>query len=262
MTRTAFAPARTRRFSRAALVAGLLALSVVAPVGAQSPAPTPELTFAPLVTLPPIVAPANPTPTDLADGYSLGRADAPVQIEVWEDFQCPFCRRWTEQIKPALITELIEPGFARLTYRPLAFLGEESRWAAVAADLAMEQGRFWPMHDQLYANQLGENIGTFSLDRILSMAAAAGLDMDAFREGLVLDAARERYARLEAASAIDAIRLGVNATPTIVVNGVRLESPDLDTIRAAVRDAIIPSSATPVGSPAADPTEPAASPAS
>jgi protein-disulfide isomerase len=208
------------------------------------------------------VAPANPTPTDLADGYSLGRADAPVRIEVWEDFQCPFCRRWTEQIKPALITELIEPGFARLTYRPLAFLGEESRWAAVAADLAMEQGRFWPMHDQLYANQLGENIGTFSLDRILSMAAAAGLDMDAFREGLVLDAARERYARLEAASAIDAIRLGVNATPTIVVNGVRLESPDLDTIRAAVRDAIIPPSATPVGSPAADPTEPAASPAS
>jgi protein-disulfide isomerase len=238
MTRTASTFARTRRFSRTALVAGLLALSIAAPAAAQSPAPAPELTFAPLVTLPPIMPPAVQTPTALADGYSLGSPDAPVSMEVWEDFQCPFCRRWTEQIKPAVVAELVETGKVRLTYRPLAFLGEESRWAAVAADLAAEQNRFWPLQDLFYANQLGENVGSFSLDRILLMAEAAGLDMQAFTDGLVLDAARERFARLEQTSRVDAGMLGINATPSIVVNGVLLESPDLPTIMAAVEAAM------------------------
>lgn len=260
MTRFIPASARTRRLGRSTLVAGLLALAVAVPAAAQSPEPTPALTFAPLVTLPPIQPPSIPTPAELADGYSLGRADAPVTIEVWEDFQCPYCRRWTEQIKPQVVSDLVETGLVRLTFRPLAFLGEESRWAAVAADLAAEQNRFWPMQDLLYANQLGENIGTFSLDRILTMAEAAGLDMDAFREGLVLDAARERFARLEEASRLDASMLGINATPSVVVNGVLLESPDFPTIAAAVAAAL--PAETPGPSSATAPVIPPASPAS
>lgn len=239
MTHASPASARPR-VRRGALLAGLLALLVAAPAVAQSPAPTPELTFAPLVTLPPLVAPSNVTPTELADGYSLGAADAPVAMEVWEDFQCPYCKRWTEQIKPLVIENLVKTGVVRLTFRPLAFIGEESRWAAVAGDLAAEQGKFWPMHDQLYANQLGENIGTFSLDRILAMAEAAGLDMGPFMDGLVLDAARARFAALQERSGVDAAALGINATPSVTVNGVLLESPDFDSIMAAVQAAALP----------------------
>lgn len=259
MTHASPVPARPR-VRRAALLAGLLALLVAAPAAGQSAVPPPELTFAPLVTLPPVVTPADPTPTDLADGYSLGAADAPVTVEVWEDFQCPYCRRWTEQIKPLVIANLIQTGVVRLTYRPLAFIGEESRWAAVAGDLAAEQNLFWPMHDQLYANQLGENIGTFSLDRILAMAEAAGLDMDAFRQGMVLDAARARFAALEERSRADASVLGINATPSVTVNGVLLESPDFNSIIAAVQAAALPVGSpevSPAGSPGAE-----ASPAS
>jgi protein-disulfide isomerase len=238
---------RAGRRLRLGLLGGALLIGAfVLPVGAQSPAAsdapapaaTPTLTFAPLVTLPPVAEPANPTPEELADGYSLGAADAPVQIEVWEDFQCPFCARWTAAVKPALVEQYIRPGVARLTYRPLAFLGEESRWAAVAADLAMEQNRFWALHDRLYANHLGENVGSYSLERILAMAEAAGLDMEPFMDGLTLDKARERFAALEARSRADASLLGINATPSVVVNGRLLESPDYDTIAAAVEAAL------------------------
>ena len=266
---------RNHRARRAGtLLTGLLALAMTVPATAASPepspsgeptgpsltaepstvpAPTPTLTFAPLVTLPPVVLPADPTPVDLADGYSLGAADAPVTMEVWEDFQCPYCRRWTAQVEPAVIDAFIRTGQVRLTYRPLAFLGEESRWAAVAADLAAEQGLFWPLHDLLYANQLGENVGSFGLDRILVMAQAAGLDMDVFMEGLTLDNARERFAALEARSRTDATTLGINATPSVVVAGRLLATPDFDAISAAVQAALAAASPAAASPAAASP---------
>jgi protein-disulfide isomerase len=66
------------------------------------------------------------------------------------------------------------------------------------------------------------------------MGEAVGLDMDQFREGLTLENARERFAEIEAEARTEAYALGINATPTVVINGVPLESPDL----AAIADAI------------------------
>ena len=48
--------------------------------------------YTPLVTPPPVATPPYSSPTDQVDGYSMGDPDAPVVIEVWEDFQCPACR--------------------------------------------------------------------------------------------------------------------------------------------------------------------------
>jgi len=247
---------RLRGRRGAALIAGLLIVIASLPAAAQSPspvatppapaataapasaAPGPELTFGPLVTLPPVVvAPARDTAA-IEDGYSIGAPGAPVQMEVWEDFQCPYCARWTYQVEPLVLENLVKTGLVRLTFRPMAFLGEESRWAAVAADLAAEQDRFWPFHDLLFANQLGENVGGFGLDRLLTVGEAAGLDMEAYRAGLALDAARERFARIEAASAEGARALGITGTPSVVVNGRLLESPDFESIVAAVQVAV------------------------
>ena len=256
---------------RVAFVAAtLLVLVIGLPVAAQSPVPeasmaatpAPTLTFAPLVTLPPIVIPAARDTAGLEDGYAIGSPDAPVTMEVWEDFQCPYCLRWTAQIEPQVMEAFVKPGLVRLTYRPMAFLGEESQCAAVAADIAAEQNRFWPLHDLFFANQRGENVGSFGLDRILEMAQAAGLDMDALTAGLQLDAARARYATLEAASRAGATALGIQATPSVVVNGALLASPDFATISAAVAQAL-GAGTSPAASPVASPaTSPADSPAS
>jgi len=238
-------PARPRVHRGAALIAALLVVAAALPAGARSPTPdtlpptpAPVLTFAPLVTLPPVNIPAPRDTAAIEDGYSIGLADAPVEIEVWEDFQCPYCLRWTYQVEPQVIAELVKTGKARLTFRTMAFLGEESRWASVAADLAAEQNLFWPFHDVLFANQLGENVGSYGIERLLTAAKVAGLDMERFTAGLTLDAARERYALLEAASTAGATAAGVSATPSVVVNGVLLESPDFDSIAAAVNAAI------------------------
>ena len=192
------------------------------------------LTWAPLVTPPPIATPPLRSPTVEVDGFAMGAPDAPVLIEVWEDFQCPYCQRFTYEIAPSIVEQYVETGEVRLVFRNLAFLGNESHWAAVAASLAADQNMFWAFHDYLYANFEGNESGGFHIDRLLEMGEAVGLDMDQFREGLKLENARERWAEIEAVSRAEAFAQGINATPTVVVNGVALQSPDFETIADAV----------------------------
>jgi protein-disulfide isomerase len=251
---TSLRRARWPHASGLALVAGAALLATVFASGSTlaqdaSPAPAvtaatadeavgPELTWAPLVTPPPLATPPISTPTDQANGFSVGAADAPVLVEIWEDFQCPFCQRWTFQVKPMVVEQYVNTGKARLVFRNLAFLGDESHWAAVAASLAADQNLFWPYHDYLYSNLRGENVGSYELDRLLEIGQVVGLDMDAFREGLALENARQRFAELDAQSRADASVLGIGATPTVVVAGVPLESPDLETVSAAIDEAL------------------------
>jgi protein-disulfide isomerase len=192
----------------------------------------------PLVTLPPIVTPTNLTPTDLADGRSIGAADAPVQVEVWADYQCPYCALFSTQVEPLLVNTYVETGQVRLTFRDLSFLGEESRWAAVAARLAEQQDMFWPFHDYLFANQLRENAGGFSIDRLQEIAGRVGLDRSAFDAGLQLDVARALFDEIRTEFEADASELGISSTPTITVDGTVVDGNDWATIKAAIDAAL------------------------
>jgi protein-disulfide isomerase len=194
--------------------------------------------MAPLVTLPPIASPPILTPTELADGYALGSPDAPVTVEVWADFQCPYCQAFTFSVEPRIVDAYVVPGRVRLVYRDMAFLGEESRWATVAASLAADQGLFWPYHDHLFANLYGENVGSYALDRLVEIGRRVGLDMDAFVAGLQVEPARARYAELEAGWREDASRLGIRGTPSVVVNGVKTEYADWETVTIAIDEAL------------------------
>ena len=234
-------PDRTRHGRRRSLLAGfgsllLGAVLLAVPGGAAlaQEGEAPELTWAPLVTLPPIAEPPIWSPAELADGFALGDPDAPVTVEAWEDFQCPFCQRFTFGIEPGIVEQYVETGKARFVFRNLAFLGDESHWAAVAASLAADQDLFWPFHDYLFANLQGENVGSYSLERLLAMAELSGLDMEQFREGLRLDDARERFSEIQAEARRDASAKGISATPTVTVNGVPLQSPDLETVGSAI----------------------------
>lgn len=248
-------PPRPNRWPGVAIFAGgllagagflalILALTgTIQPVAEQTQASDAPATIAaspggPLVTLPPIVAPSTLTPTDLAEGHTIGKADAPVDVEIWADYQCPYCARFSSQVEPLLVATYVETGQARLTFRVLAFLGEESRWAAVAAKLAEDQDAFWPFHDYLFANQLGENVGSYSLDRLQEMAGRIGLDMAAFDAGLQLDAARATFAELRAEFEADAGALGIRSTPTVVVNGTVVQGADWATVKAAIDAAL------------------------
>ena len=101
------------------------------------------------------VAPSGPVRTSVADAPSLGRADAPVTLVEFSDFQCPFCGRFFATTLPALKQDYIDTGKLRYVFRdfPLDQLHPNARTAAVAAHCAGEQGKYWDMHDVLFQNQ-------------------------------------------------------------------------------------------------------------
>ncbi len=196
-------------FTGAALLIGLALIAFA--VASQPAAPTEE-----------VIGPAVTVPEGLADGRTLGSADAPVTIEIWSDFQCPACQLFAEETEPGIVADFVVSGTARLVYRDAAFQGQrgdpnydESVEAAAAARSAAEQGRFWEMHNWIIANWNGENEGAFRAERLREMAAAAGLDLARYDTSMA-SGKHQAAVRAETAQGVAA---GINSTPTIVING-------------------------------------------
>lgn len=196
----------------AAVAGGLVVLVGLAAGGLLAPVRTgPPPTATPSPTLPP-----SPSPSPaFIDGASIGRPDAPLQIEIWADFQCPFCRLLSHGIEPDLVRTYAATGRARITFRDFAFLGQESLDAAVAARCAARQDAFWRYHDLLFASQQGENQGAFRREVLLSLAGFAGLDGAAFAACLDEPA----VAAAVAAETAEGRRLGIDSTPTLRLVG-------------------------------------------
>jgi protein-disulfide isomerase len=153
-----------------------------------------------------------------ADGLVLGRAQAPVTIDLYEDFQCPACEAWGRTVMPSLAANELEPGLVKVVFHDVAFLGRESTEAGRAAYAAAQQGRFWDMWATLYANQGRENSGAFSRDRLMAMADRLDLDVTRFQADMVSPAA---LASIDASRA-QAGRAGVTSTPTLIIEGQQL----------------------------------------
>ncbi len=130
----------------------------------------------------PIRTPTLRIRVDVAGAPVRGPADAPITIVEWSDFQCPFCAR-VEETLTRLRQEY--PDKIRFVWRdmPLPF-HEQARPAAIAARAAGAQGKFWAMHDRLYADHVAP------LGRARFEKEAAELGLDGKRFGAALDAER------------------------------------------------------------------------
>jgi protein-disulfide isomerase len=214
----------------AAVVLGLAAVGIVA-----------------FSSRPPVIASAaqTTTPPALAHGRDLGSPTAPVTLDVWSDFQCPYCLAFWTSSEPEIVTSFVATGQVRLVYHDFAFIGQESLDAAVAARCADEQGKFWPYHDLLYANQGTENTGHFSADLLTNLASQAGLDVGAWQSCLddpsIAAAVTQETAQGRAS--------GVSGTPTLFVNGTKLADFYFPTVSSAIEAALSGPSPT-VASPA------------
>jgi protein-disulfide isomerase len=169
-----------------------------------------------------LIAPTTQAPIALADGRTIGKADAPVTLEIWSDFQCPACGQYAEIVEPELIADYVTPGVLRIVHKDAAFQGarssssfDESVESAAAARCAAEQGRYWPFHDWLFANQSGENKGAFADARLRAMATSAGLDVTAW-DACRATGEQQRAVRAETDQGQAA---GINATPTLILDG-------------------------------------------
>ena len=178
-----------------------------------------------------------------ADGLTVGDPNAPAKIDVFEDFQCPACKHYTEIVEQRILTELVTTGKAYYVFHNYAFLDrnsatKESHQAAIASLCANEQGRFWDYHDTLFANWNGENQGAFNNIHLVNFATALKLDVDAFRTCL----SKGRYADEVQASFDKGNSMGVKGTPSVFVNGQIVSPgkiPSFEDIAAAV-DAALP----------------------
>jgi len=153
-------------------------------------------------------------------GRVHGDANAPVRILEFADFQCPFCKRWVVETGPLIAEEFIKTGQVQLEYRHYAFLGEESKNAAEAAECASDQGRFWEMHDVLYSHQGRENSGVYTVANLKKYAAelaAKASGFDRVRFDACLDGGTKR-AVVEQITA-QAVEIGVRSTPSFLVTG-------------------------------------------
>jgi protein-disulfide isomerase len=163
----------------------------------------------------PTLAPISQSSFTAREANRRGDKNASITIVEFSDFQCPFCERAFQQVEPQLLKDYVDTGKATFVYKHFAFLGQESIWAAEAAECAADQGKFWDYHDLLFNRQAGENQGAFTKDKLIGFAQELELNMAKFEPCLQTD---ETLARVQA-DAQEGRSAGVTGTPTFFING-------------------------------------------
>lgn len=164
-----------------------------------------------------------PQVREQVNGRVLGDSSAPVRIIEFSDFQCPVCKRYTDDTAPILDEEFVETGIASIEYWHLPVINEDSITAAEAAECALDQDMFWPFHDLMFQKQggghNGSNLSTGRLkDYAAEMAAAhpdRAWDQDVFDGCLDSGVKREVVAEHQQAAA----QVGASSTPSFLING-------------------------------------------
>jgi protein-disulfide isomerase len=138
-----------------------------------------------------------------------GRPDAPVTAVEFSDYQCPYCGRFFSDVLPAVERELIATGKLKLVYRDYPLPSHaHARGAAYAAGCAAQQGKFWAMHDWLFAH-------TTELDAAALKKAGVevGLDGAAYEACLQAEGPKADVDR----DVRDGVKAGLRGTPSFVV---------------------------------------------
>jgi protein-disulfide isomerase len=153
--------------------------------------------------------PRTATVTIDPDRPAMGSADAPVTVVEFTDYQCPFCRRFTQSTFPLIQKQYIDTGKVRWVVRdlPLAFHAN-ARKAGQSVHCADEQGKFWEMRDMLFKNS-----ANLTDEDLKKYAGEVGLDVAAFDACLGSD---RFLAEMDKDSA-EAKQVSITGTPTFVI---------------------------------------------
>jgi protein-disulfide isomerase len=173
-------------------------------------------------------------PAGTAKGYSMGRPDAPVQMLEFADFECPACAHYSVVTEPDVRSHLVDAGALRVTYYDFPLpMHKNTWWASHAAACADDQGKFWEMHDRIFAGQSDWNGETTDnpVPILEGYAKALGLDVPKWR-GCVDGRVHQRDIE---ANRAEAERRQVQQTPTFVIgNRMIAGSISYDEIKAYV----------------------------
>jgi protein-disulfide isomerase len=163
----------------------------------------------------------------VGDSPARGAPDAPITIVEFADFQCPFCARAEPVVAQVLGTY---PEQVRVVFKHLPqSIHPQARGAALAAEAAREQGKFWEMHERLFRNP-----NALEREHLLAHARDLGLDMGRF----TADLDSERIAARVDRDVAEAERVGAGLTPAFYLNGSRLRNWQWSTFHAAIERAL------------------------
>jgi protein-disulfide isomerase len=153
------------------------------------------------------------------DDPVLGDAGAAVTIIEFGDYQCPSCRMFWREVEPRLKKEYIDTGKVKLVFRdfPIVEIHPEAIVAAMAAQCAADQGKYWPYHDKLFREQddRGDGVVRFRISDLKKWGADLRLDASAFNQ--CIDSARHKDEI--AKDHADGAGVGIQGTPMFFVNG-------------------------------------------
>lgn len=166
----------------------------------------------------------DPVVISTAGSPFLGPQDAPVTLVEWSDFQCPYCYKGAAQLAAVLKAF---PAQVKLVFREYPLESHsQAALAAAAAIAAHKQGKFWPLHDAMFAHRQD-----LSKESIAALAAKAGIEMKRFQAD---------WPAKETLNAVmrdmqDGDRAGVDGTPTVFINGQHYHgSLELEPMRAVI----------------------------
>jgi protein-disulfide isomerase len=156
----------------------------------------------------------------------MGDPNAPIKLEEFADFQCPFCENFHKNTEPLLKQYYVDTGKVQFTFRSMGnFVSDniarakgtaattESQDAAAAAYCAGDQNKFWDMQAYLFANALGEDAGSFTDRRLTAIAEKAGLDKDKFTSCYSAGKFKDRVQQ----DAQDGLAANVTGTPSFII---------------------------------------------
>ena len=198
------------------------AISAAQPIGPVAPAAAAAPAAQPQVQQAVAAAPGAAAIADsivLRAANVLGKAEAPVTLVEYSDFQCPYCLRHFSETQNRLVAEYVNTGKVKILFKnfPIPELHPQAFQASVAAECAAEQGKFWAYHDVLF-----QRFGARTIDYTPAGLGgyAAGLQLD--REKFDACLRDEKITARINADRQEGNRLGVRGTPTFFVNGQQL----------------------------------------
>lgn len=173
-----------------------------------------------------LARPGQPAPPPAPESILLEIDDDPVKgdrkarlvLVEFSDYQCPYCARFVRETLPQIETDYIKTGKLKYVFRdfPITSAHKDAFKAALAAGCALDQGKYWEMHDRLFENQ-----AAFTVYNLTQSAEAIGLNKQAFQQCLN----NSEYATEVQSDFADGTKAGVNQTPFFFLGLTEPNSP-------------------------------------
>jgi protein-disulfide isomerase len=179
-------------------------------------------------------------PPGAAEGHLMGNANAPVQVIEFGDFECPQCGNFATLTEPDVRTRLINTGIVGFRFFDFPLSQHKNTFTAhLAASCADDQGKFWEMHDRIFAGQdewsdLVNPGMTDPMSIFARYAKELGLDTKAWESCVTT----QKYTARIMGNQAEGLRRGVQYTPTIIIGNKQVNGLTYDEFKKLVDDAL------------------------